>query len=101
MEPGLPGDPIRVITVLAAAVTLFLSLRRIIIAEGFMPRHVFVAAWCAHVVVFYAAYVFTGRWQPPYDGLQSWWPPIIVAHAAMSLFALQLWNLVGGDRDEQ
>jgi len=96
----MAGDPIRVLTILACAITLVEALRDIRKNRGFVPRHVFTAAWCAHVLVFYSVYIISARWQPPFNSLQSWWPPVIVTHAALSLMALQLWKYTGGGRKD-
>lgn len=96
MTFGGGGDPLRVLTIAACAVTLVLALRHVRLRDGFTPRHIFVATWAAHVIVFYVVYYASNRWQPPLDVLQPFWPPIIVTHAALSLLALQVWRLVSG-----
>lgn len=101
MIDGMPGDPIRLLTVLVCLTTCILALRDIVLRRGFMPRRVFVSVWCAHVVVFYCAYILTGRWAGEFAELRAWWPPVIVTHAALSSFALQLWNyFTGGKRGD-
>lgn len=92
------GDPIRILTMIASAVTLVLALRHVRLKDGFTPRHIFVAAWCLDAVIFYSVYYLSGRWSPPFDVLQPFWPPVLVAHAALSLLTLQVWRFIGGTR---
>ncbi len=99
MIEGLPGDPIRVMTVIAAVVALALSVRRMLRGDGFMPRQVFFVSWVLHAVIFYGVY-FYSRWTPPFDFLQPWWPPVLVTHSALMILSLEIWGVIEGESDK-
>ena len=92
----MSSDPIRILTILGSLGAFLLSVRHIIKRDGFLPRHIFVGTWVFHVLVFYSVYYFSGRWGGVFAPLQSWWPPVILAHGTLSLFVLQLWRLLRG-----
>lgn len=85
------GDPIRMITIALFAVVAVNSVISLKERRGEPAVHWFVLSWCAHNLIFYASYYFSGRFdlEPEVRQLVAWWPPALRLQAAISLFALQ------------
>lgn len=80
------SDPIRVFTVLAAVASLYELGRAAAAVPPMSKCFLHFRLWVFNLLLFYTAYVLTQRWQPPWDGLQKYWPALLVAHGVLALF---------------